>query len=158
MLLPPLGGIAPIPACALNVGAQLLAHQNGVDGHEPTARIHLADAFWVTLRASRVEPSGLIAVTLEPTSSPDRLDVFARATGLSGRERELLTLLAQGTDTAETARRMHLSPYTVQDHLKSVFRKTGTHNRRVLISHALGAREAAEGRHFTTEPAPDRST
>ncbi len=142
VLLPQPGGVAPIPACAFNVAAQLLAREEGVDDHEPMARIHLADGFWVTLRASRVRPSDLIAVTIEPTSPEQRLDVFARANGLSGRERELLTLLAQGTDTAEVAASMHLSPHTVQDHLKSVFAKTGTHHRRVLLSHALGVRSA----------------
>ncbi len=140
ILLPQPDAVPPIPACALNVAAQLLARENGVDDHEPTSRIHLADGFWVTLRASRVEPSDLIAVTIEPTTSADRLDVFARANGLSSRENELLTLLAQGSDTAAAARRMCLSPHTVQDHLKTVFAKTGTHNRRVLLSHALGVR------------------
>ena len=145
ILLPQPGGVSPIPACAFNVAVQLLARQNGVDGHEPMARIHLADGFWVTLRASRVDPSDLIAVTIEPTSPGNRLDVFVRANGLSGRERELLTLLAQGADTVETASRMSLSPHTVQDHLKSVFTKTGTHNRRVLLSHALGVRGDGDG-------------
>ncbi len=139
-LLPQPGGMAPIPACAYNVAAQLLARQHGIDSHEAMARTHLDDGFWVTLRASRVEPSDLIAVTIEPTSPGDRLDVFTRANGLSIRERELLTLLAQGADTVEAASRMSLSPHTVQDHLKSVFTKTGTHNRRVLLSHALGVR------------------
>jgi len=142
VLLPQPGGVAPIPACAFNVAAQLLAREEGVDNHEPMARTHLADGFWVTLRASRVRPSDLIAVTIEPTSPEHRLDVFARANGLSGRERELVTLLAQGADTAEAASNMHLSPHTVQDHLKSVFAKTGTHHRRVLLSHALGVRSA----------------
>lgn len=145
ILLPQPGGVSPIPACAFNVAAQLLARQNGVDGHEPMARIHLADGFWVTLRASRVEPSDLIAVTIEATSPGNRLDVFGRANGLSDRERELLTLLAQGADTVEAASRMSLSPHTVQDHLKSVFTKTGTHNRRVLLSHALGVRGDGDG-------------
>lgn len=145
ILLPHPGGLAPIPACAFNVGAQLLARQNGVDDHEPMARVHLDDGFWVTLRASRMKPSDLIAVTIEPTSSASRLDVFARANGLSPRERDLLTLLAQGADTAEAARRMCLSPHTVQDHLKSVFAKTNTHNRRVLLSHALGVRGVGDG-------------
>lgn len=141
MLLPQPGGLAPIPASAYNVAAQLLAREQGIDDHEPTARIHLADGLWVTLRASRVLPRGEIAVTIEPTSPRDRLDVFARANGLSARERELLNLLAQGTDTVEAAARMSLSPHTVQDHLKSVFGKTGTRNRRVLLSHALGVRQ-----------------
>lgn len=142
-LLPQRGGLAPIPACAYNVAAQLLAREKGIDNHEPTARIHLADGLWLTLRASRVFPSDQIAVTIQPTSPGDRLDVFARANGLSARERELLSLLAQGTDTVEAAARMSLSPHTVQDHLKSVFAKTGTHNRRVLLSHALGVRGEA---------------
>jgi DNA-binding CsgD family transcriptional regulator len=111
-----------------------------VDEHEPSASTHLTDGVWVTLRASRMEPSDLIAVTIEPTSPGSRLDLFARAHGLSGRERELVNLLAQGADTTETASRMCLSPHTVQDHLKSVFAKTGTHNRRLLLSHALGVR------------------
>lgn len=141
VLLPQQGSTAPIPACAYNVAAQLLARQDGVDEHEPMARTHLTDGFWVTLRASRVEPSELIAVTIEPTSPEHRLDVFSRANGLSQRERELLSLLAQGADTAEAAARLFLSQHTVQDHLKSVFAKTGTHNRRVLLSHALGVRD-----------------
>ncbi len=80
-------------------------------------------------------------MTIEPASPASRLDVFARANALSQREYELLTLLAQGTNTAEAAARMCLSAHTVQDHLKSVFTKTDTHNRRVLLSHALGVRQ-----------------
>ena len=140
MMLPQPDGVRPIPAGAYNVAAQLLAGENGVDDHEPMARIHLTDGLWVTLRASRVDPSDLIAVAIESTAPGDRLDVFARANGLSDRERELVQLLAQGADTAEAASRMSVSPHTVQDHLKAVFTKTGTRNRRVLLSHALGVR------------------
>lgn len=140
VMLPPSSGVPPIPAAAYNVAAQLLAREHGVDDHEPMARTHLADGLWATVRASRVEPGELIAVSVEATGPADRLDVFARAVGLSARERELVTLLAQGADTAEAAARMSVSPHTLQDHLKSVFAKTGTRTRRVLLSHALGVR------------------
>ena len=146
LLLPQRGSLATIPACAYNVAAQLLAREQGIDDHEPMARVHLADGLWVTLRASRVLPGDQIAVTIEAASPGDRLDVFARANGLSARERELLTLLAQGADTVEAAARMSLSPHTVQDHLKSVFAKTETHNRRVLLSRALGVRGESDPR------------
>jgi DNA-binding NarL/FixJ family response regulator len=130
----------PVPAGAYNVAAQLLAGEAGVDRNPPTARVHLAGGSWVTLRAVRMgdEAEHDIAVTIEASTPAERLDVFGRASGLSGREQELLGHLAAGSDTRDIAARMYLSSYTVQDHLKSVFAKTGTHNRRTLLSRALG--------------------
>jgi DNA-binding CsgD family transcriptional regulator len=52
--------------------------------------------------------------------------------GLSAREREIATLIAAGLSTKALANRLYLSPWTVQDHLKSIFEKTGTHSRREL--------------------------
>lgn len=142
-LLPPVGHPAPVPAAALNVAAQLLAGEAGVDHHAASARVHVAGGLWVTLKAARLAPGNLIAVTLEPSTPAERLDLFTRGSALSPRERELLTLLAQGAATDEVAARMFLSPHTVQDHLKSIFSKTGTRNRRTLLSHALGVKAGA---------------
>ncbi|WP_329625347.1 helix-turn-helix transcriptional regulator [Streptomyces sp. NBC_01255] len=79
-----------------------------------------------------------IAVTIEETTPTDRLDVFCRAHGLTARETELLGHLADGADTGTAAHAMSLSAHTVQDHLKSVFTKTGTRHRRGLLARALG--------------------
>ena len=133
----------PVPAGAYNVAAQLLAVEAGVDAHPPTARVHLADGLWLTLRAARLE-GGLpragadVAVTIEECSPAERVSLFARCCALSDREHELLVLLAAGGDTREVAARMFVSAHTVQDHLKSVFAKTGTRSRRALLSRALG--------------------
>ena len=127
-----------MPACAYNVAAQLLAREAGVDDHEAMARVHLAGGVWLTLRASRVSPGHVIAVAIERSTSAERLDVFSRSHGLSAREEELLSFLAQGLDTREVAAAMFLSPHTVQDHLKAIFAKTGTRSRRLLLAHALG--------------------
>jgi DNA-binding CsgD family transcriptional regulator len=81
---------------------------------------------------------GTIAVTIEPASPAERLGLFARAGGLTQRETELLRHLATGSDTRGLARRMSLSEHTVQDHLKSVFARTGTQSRRDLLARALG--------------------
>ncbi|MFF0752774.1 helix-turn-helix transcriptional regulator [Streptomyces sp. NPDC004267] len=138
-LLPPKAGEAPVPAAVYNVAAQLLAREAGVDPHPPRARVHLADGLWLTLRAARIggeeEPvtgraeDREIAVTIEESTPAERLDVFCRAYGLSARETGLLGLLAGA---------LFLSEHTVQDHLKSVFAKTGTHSRRALLARALG--------------------
>jgi DNA-binding CsgD family transcriptional regulator len=133
----------PVPAGAYNVAAQLLAVEAGVDDHPPRARMHLSDGLWLTLLADRWEGPGPraardIAVTIEECTPADRISLFARASGLTVREQELLGHLAGGSDSREVAGRMFLSAHTVQDHLKSMFAKTGTHSRRALLARALG--------------------
>jgi DNA-binding NarL/FixJ family response regulator len=143
VLVPPDRDRDPIPAGAYNVAAQLLAVECGVDDHPPTARVHLAGGVWLTLRAARIsgtEPAASrdIAVTIESTSPAERLALYVRACGLSSREGELLRHLATGIDTRHVARLMFLSEHTVQDHLKSIFSKTGVRSRRTLLTRAVG--------------------
>ncbi|HET9519089.1 MAG TPA: helix-turn-helix transcriptional regulator [Actinoplanes sp.] len=132
----------PVPAVAYNVGAQLLATETGVTVEPPLARMHLAGGRWLTMRAARLGPpadtTAQIAVTVEDSPLPDRTAVFARACGLAARETELLHHVATGADTRTIATRMFLSENTVQDHLKSIFDKTGTRSRRALLSRAAG--------------------
>jgi DNA-binding CsgD family transcriptional regulator len=42
--------------------------------------------------------------------------------------------VARGFPTSEIAGRLHLSAYTVQDHLKSIFEKSGTGSRGDLVA------------------------
>jgi DNA-binding CsgD family transcriptional regulator len=141
-LLPPPPDRSPVPAAAYNVAAQLLATESGVDGHPPVSRVHLGDGAWLTLSAARIGDGPLtrrdIAVTVEATSPADRLDLWARASGLSDREREVLALIVAGTDTATIAARLHLSPHTVHDHVKAISAKTGGGGRRALVARILG--------------------
>lgn len=143
-LLPTDAQRAPVPAGAYNVAAQLLAREDGVDGHPPWARVHLRDGVWVTLRAARMVPTApltgaALAVSIEPTSPAERTGLYGRVIGLTPRETELLHHLTAGCDTHELARRLFVSEHTVQDHLKSIFAKTGAANRRVLVARATGA-------------------
>lgn len=78
-------------------------------------------------------------MTIERSTTADRLDVLARASALSARERDVLAVLAEGADTRDVATRLFVSPNTVQDHLKSILAKTGSHSRRELHARAVGA-------------------
>ncbi len=145
-LLPPCADRRPVPAAAYNVAAQLLAVESGVDQHQAAARVHLGGGTWLTLRAARADPADRepeasardIAVSIEPSSPAERADLYARAHTLSPRETDLLLLLLEGADTRTVAARLFLSEHTVQDHLKSVFAKTGVHTRRALLARVTG--------------------
>lgn len=137
-LLPAARGLPPVPASVYNSAAQLLAIEHRVDLHDARARVHLVDGTWITVRAARMGPQ--IVVSMEASSPEERLEVFALAHGLSTREVELLGMLAGGSDTKLIAQRMFLSELTVQDHLKSIFAKSKTHNRRSLLAQIVGTR------------------
>lgn len=136
-LLPPDEPMTPIPAAAYNIGGALLAQEAGIPVGEPWSRVYLGDNRWVTVRASRLGED--IAVSIEPTTPADRMDLFARAHGLSTRESEVLTLLGVGLDSREIAAQLFLSEHTVNDHVKAALAKSGTRSRQVLLAQATGS-------------------
>jgi DNA-binding NarL/FixJ family response regulator len=132
---------APVPASAMNVAAQLLAVEAGVDHHAPAARVHLGGGEWCTFAAARLDDPtdpGAIAVSIERTPPQQRAGLYGRAIGLRDREAQLLRELVRGGDTRAIAARLHLSPHTVQDHLKSIFAKSGVRSRPALVARATG--------------------
>ena len=56
------------------------------------------------------------------------------AHGLTDRERTISALVCQGMSTRQIAGQLHLTADTVQDHLKSVFDRTGVHSRGQLVA------------------------
>jgi DNA-binding CsgD family transcriptional regulator len=94
---------------------------------------------FLTVRAQRLAgPMGtFVGVLLQ---RPEGAQVFgraARAFALSPREVETLSLLLPGATLGEVAKAMHITPSTVQDHIKSMLHKTGSRNRSELIAKLL---------------------
>jgi DNA-binding CsgD family transcriptional regulator len=108
----------------------------------PTARATFpADELWLTAQAMRLE-DGRIVVSVAPAPANHVVELLACRYGLTCREREIVDLLAHGLDTRAVTQALSISRHTLQDHLKSIFRKTGVHTRLklvALVSAALSA-------------------
>jgi DNA-binding CsgD family transcriptional regulator/PAS domain-containing protein len=76
-----------------------------------------------------------VLVTLQPTESESdaRVQAFSSGHDLSPREKEVLQLLGRGLTTAAMAEELGISPHTIRDHLKHLYRKTGTTGRSELL-------------------------
>lgn len=136
---PPRGANA---RCAVFSAASRCLAQGDVAGSQPArARLRLADGRWVVAEAGRLSgKNGGIAVTIHAATTSDVLDLLVRAHGLTPRERELAALLVEGFSTRDVARRLSISPYTVQQHLKAVFDKVGVRSRRELVTGIFASR------------------
>ena len=91
---------------------------------------------WITLHASLPDGSaaGRVAIVLERAATPQSTAIRLEAHGVTAREREIAGLLARGLTNPEIAERLVLSPYTVQDHIKSLFEKTNVSSRQELVA------------------------
>jgi len=59
-----------------------------------------------------------------------------RRLGITSREMDVFLLVARGFSNAEIARRLYISPKTVETHIASLVAKTGQAGRRELVAHA----------------------
>jgi len=73
-----------------------------------------------------------VAVVIDAARADRVLPLAASAYRLTGREQEVVRRVLNGLDTRSVAASLHITEYTVQDHLKSVFDKVGVRSRREL--------------------------
>jgi DNA-binding CsgD family transcriptional regulator len=101
-----------------------------------TARARTRSGRWLIVRGSLMGagPEAPVAVLLEPARPAEMAPLIADAYGLTDTERRVTELVAQGLSTKQVAGRLRVSTYTVQDHLKSIFTKSGTGSRGELIA------------------------
>lgn len=135
----------PVPA-EVSTAAGLLRRAAGLDRAGPGAavprlRVRTRAGRWVVLHASWLELAqgepARIAVIIETAMPAEVAAVIMQAYGLTERERTVTGLVCQGRSTGQIAAELWISPDTVQDHMKSVFNKTGVRSRREVIAKIL---------------------
>ena len=127
----------PLPPVVAAVAhrARNIADGGAETGAVARARVRTASGRWLLVRGSTPgELDAQTAVIIEPARPHELAPLIADAYCLTDRERTVTQLVARGLDTSAIAGRLHLSPWTVQDHLKAIFEKVGVRTRGELIA------------------------
>jgi DNA-binding CsgD family transcriptional regulator len=116
--------------------AEAAEEESAGAGRAVAVRVRTADRRWVRARAEPItsasgSPRGVMIV-IDAARAGNVLPLAASAYRLTGRELEVVRCVLTGLDTRSVAASLHISEYTVQDHLKSVFGKVGVRSRREL--------------------------
>jgi DNA-binding CsgD family transcriptional regulator len=134
-------GPGELPLAVQVVAAALLAAEQGRGSMPLGSTVRARTGEWVRLSASRLTgPAGsFVSVVLDPTRPASGAAARLAAHALTPREAEVATQVLRGRSTREISAALLISPHTVQDHLKSVFDKTGVRSRRALVGLVLGS-------------------
>jgi DNA-binding NarL/FixJ family response regulator len=125
-----------LPLVVTAVADRARAIESGHSDVAAAARGRTTAGRWVLVRGSVLcnGTHARTAVTLESARAPELAGLIADAYCLTARERQVTELVGQGLPSAAIATRLHLSTYTVQDHLKAIFEKLAVSSRGELVA------------------------
>lgn len=100
------------------------------------SRVQTRSGSWLLLYGTPLAGDGnsrRTAVILQPAAASEVAPLVSLAYGLTERECQVVRLCMEGRSTKQMAKALQVSPYTIQDHLKSIFDKTGVRTRNELV-------------------------
>jgi DNA-binding CsgD family transcriptional regulator len=128
-----------LPPAVYEIAARALSAQR--TGLPDRVRLRAPNGRWSVIEGAPLEgtwPPAGVAITVRAAAVEEIFDLLCRAHDLTTRERELVELMLGGLSTEQLGRALYISPYTVKDHLKAIFDKTGARSRSDLLSHLAG--------------------
>jgi DNA-binding CsgD family transcriptional regulator len=103
----------------------------------PKVRIRGRSGRWLSLHASLTEPmpgrQTETVVVISPSEPEEVARLNVASYGLTGREAEIVRLVARGSSTKEISGALFISEHTVNNHLRSIFEKAGVNSRRAMV-------------------------
>ncbi|MDI6104603.1 helix-turn-helix transcriptional regulator [Actinoplanes sp. NEAU-A12] len=105
------------------------------NGGEALTRIPTGGG-WLAMHAQPLD--GTVVVTIQPAAADVLLPALAAWYDITPSERAVLHQVRLGLPTKQIATRLRLSAHTVNDHLKSIYRKTGVAGRDELLAGLTG--------------------
>jgi len=130
----------PLPVYSLAVQLAQSPDTSPETAHRPgSIRLRTTDGQWLTLHATRLRgrAEDRIGVVVEPAPAAELGSLLLAAHGLTPAQSRVTALVLQGCSTREIVARLHVSAYTVQEHLTAVFARFGVSSRRELIAAVL---------------------
>lgn len=126
-----------LPPSVLAVAGRALRTADRADapGEVAFARELSRAGRWMVLHGAALvsDRTRRVAVIVEPAHPARIASLLMAAYGLTGREQDVTRLVLQGNSTVEIAGLLAVTTQTVQQHLKSIFDKTGVRSRRELV-------------------------
>jgi DNA-binding CsgD family transcriptional regulator len=136
----PDGGSRWLPATVR--AAALRVEHTGVVSEQPSlpTRVRCTSGEWLAVHASPLgDPAaGRTVVVLESARPVEVASLLLDAHGLTPAQSRVAALVLQGRSTRQIVNELHISSYTVQEHLRAAFDRFGVASRRELVATLLG--------------------
>ncbi|MEU3571901.1 helix-turn-helix transcriptional regulator [Kitasatospora sp. NPDC036755] len=139
-LADPTSSSLAVPTSVAMAAEQARRAAHGLPVPQNPVRVRSRDDRWYLLHGSALRGGGAanaVTVVAAPATPAEVMPLYLAAFGLTAREQEVALLLVRGHDTRDVSRVLAMTPYTVQDHLKSVFTKTGVGSRQELLARIM---------------------
>jgi DNA-binding CsgD family transcriptional regulator len=114
---------------------EVAAAASGRSTNPPLCRVRAPGGEWLVVSGTRVDVGEVdVVVVLRAGDVSTIAPAFGAWCGLTPKECEVVTLAASGLGAKQMARQLSLSVLTVNDHLKSIYRKADVRGRDELLS------------------------
>lgn len=133
------GSGLPFAVCSAVTNLWNLDSVTTRSGMQPRVRIRAKSGRWLAVHAAHLAEGdqSQTAVVLEPAGRTETIPLLFQSYALTRKESEVARLVLLGRSTKEISAALYISDHTVQDHLKSIFEKSGTASRRELVAQIL---------------------